>query len=187
MPWKFTVTPLIPLPSGIQGDQYPDVGILPGSGYIPSALQGAPVDFTVKFEYTDGVDTAPVSLIIIPSNLGVDGVTATTAGPDTVRIQGTPVNIFTDEIFRFVFPDRTEKNLPPNNTEPYDSIIKWAPPSSREQLATYNFTAKYDDNPAAATPIVGATEPVEMKQYFYWRYEPSLEYFKALVAKGKNY
>ena len=125
--------------------------------------------------------------VTIPSNLGVSGITATSISADTVRIQGTPVNIFTDEIFRFVFPDRTEKNLPPDTTEPYESIVKWSPPSSREKLVTYNFIAKYDDNPAATTPIVGATEPVPVNQFFYWRYEPSLALFKSLVAKGKNF
>jgi hypothetical protein len=187
MPWKFTVIERIPLPSGIVGDQYPDVGTTPGSGYIPSALSGAEVDFDVKFEYSDGTDTAPVLSIIVPTNLGVSGITVTKKGADTINIKGTPVNIFTDEVFRFVFPDLTEKNLPPDNTEPWKSIIKWAPPSSREKLATYNFIAKYDDNPAAAVPIVGATEPAPIKQFFYWRYEPSLAYFKALVAKGPNY
>lgn len=184
MAWKLTVAPLKPFPS-VAGDNYP--GALPGSTFVPSAIQTVEVDFTIKFEYTDEVDTAPVSLITIPPNLGVTGLVATIAGADTVRIQGTPINVFTDEIFRFVFPDHSEKNLPFDNTEPYDSIVKWAPPSSREKLVTYKFIVKYDDNPAATTPIVGASEEVIISQYFYWRYEPSLAAFKALVAKGKNY
>ena len=187
MPFNYIVTQNIPLPSGIIGDQYPDVGTIPGAGYIPSAYSGGEVDFNIQFEYTDGTDTAPVIEIIIPSNLGVEGITVTLVGADTVNIKGRPANIFTDELYQFVFKDGTVKTLLPLNNEPYKSITKWAPPSSREKLATYNFTAKYDDNPAAAIPIIGDTEPAPIKQFFYYRYEPSLELFKSLVAKGPNY
>lgn len=186
MPFKLTVTQNIPLPAGIVGDQFPDLSATPGSGLLPSAYHGGELDFDIKFEYQEGEDTAPVLQVILPSSLGVEGVSATVKGADTVNIKGRAV-VFTDEIWEFVFPDGTKKILPPLNGEPYKSIVKWAPPGSREKLATYNFRIKYDDNAAAATPIVGATVNTEVKQYFYWKYEPSLELFKVLVAKGPNY
>lgn len=187
MPATIQVTPNKPFPSGIVGDKYPDLAALPGSLLVPSSFSGAEIDFDIQFGWEEGEDTTTVYEVIVDGELGIEGLTATIVGSDTVNIKGTPVNLFPDEVFRFVFPDGTEKDLPPVNTEPYFSIIKWKQPSSREILANYKFIIKYDDNPAATVPIVGDTVPVELGQYFYWKYEPSLALFDKLVKQGQNF
>ena len=130
-------------------------------------------------------DTAPILSVTVNGGLGVEGLTATAKGKDTINIKGTPANVFTDEVFRFLFSDKSERNLPSTNTEDWLTIVKWAAPGLKEKHVTYKFTVKYDANPAAAVPIVAGQVDVEIGQFIYWLFDPSLAAFKELVKKGK--
>jgi hypothetical protein len=156
------------------------------------------MEFTVAFVYegeagepSEGggeappADTAPILSVEVSVSPEVEGITFTKVGTDTIKVKGTPVNVFTDEIFRFLFPDKSERNLAPTNTENWDTIVKWAPPGLKEKTVAYSFAVKYDDNPAAVVPIVGDTVTATLSQNIAWLFDPSLAYFKDLVKKGK--
>jgi hypothetical protein len=176
-----TVTPISGI-SAIPGDTAPVGDPL----WLPSVFNAVAVEFDVKFAYIEDPDTAPIISVnvtsIVPS---VEGLTFTKVGTDTIKVKGTPVNVFTDEIFRFLFNDKSERNLPPTNTEDWKTIVKWAAPSRNDQLVTWTFSVKYDDNPAAAVPIVGDTVSVVLSQNIAWKFDPSLAYFQDLVKRGK--
>lgn len=193
---KYTITANIPFPSGIVGDAYTG-----GDGEIKSSFPDVDVDFDIQFTYEGEadpeapppapgdppatVDTADIIDITIPSPIPVENLTITKKGLDTVNFKGKPANIFTDEIFEFLFPDKSKKVLPSTNTENWDVIVRWAKPGTVEKKITYSFKVKYDDNAAAVVPIVGGTVDIDFTQYFYWKFEPSLAAFQDLVKKGK--
>jgi hypothetical protein len=181
MPVKITVTEISGI-SAIPGDTAP-VG---DPAWLPSVYNAVAIEFNIKFEYLEDPDTAPILAVNLASiSPAVEGLTFTKVGTDTIKVKGTPVNVFPDEIFRFLFSDKSEKNLAPTNTENWDTIVKWAAPGTKEKTVAYNFSVKYDDNPAAAVPIVGDTVTATLSQNVAWLYDPSLAYFKNLIKKGK--
>jgi phage terminase large subunit-like protein len=181
MPVKVTVTKISGI-SVIPGDTAPEGD----PAWLPSVYNAVAVEFDIKFEYLEDPDTASILSVNLASiNPAVEGLTFTKVGTDTIKVKGTPVNVFPDEIFRFLFDDKSERDLAPTNTEDWKTIIKWAPPGLKEKTVAYNFAVKYDDNPAAAVPIVGATVTATLSQNVAWLFNPSLAYFQDLVKKGK--
>ena len=181
MPVKVTVNPISGI-SAIPGDTAP-VG---DPAWLPSLYNAVAIEFDIVFSYEEDPDTAPILSVNLTSiNPAVEGLIFTKVGTDTIKVKGTPVNVFPDEIFRFLFDDKSERNLAPTNTEDWKTIVKWAPPGLKEKTVAYNFTVKYDDNPAAAVPIVGDTATATLSQNIAWLFDPSLAYFKDLVKRGK--
>jgi hypothetical protein len=181
MPVKVTVTPISGI-SEIPGDTAP-VG---DPAWLPSVFNAVAVEFDIIFSYEETPDTAPILSVKLNSiDPAVEGLTFTKVGTNTIKVKGTPVNVFPDEIFRFLFPDKSERNLAPTNTENWDTIVKWSAPGTKEKTVSYNFEVKYDDNPAAAVPIVGATVTATLSQNVAWKFDPSLAYFKDLIKRGK--
>jgi hypothetical protein len=181
MPVKVTVTEISGI-SSIPGD----TALIGDPAWLPSVYNAVAIEFDIVFSYLEDTDAAPVLSVTFNSiSPAVEGLTFSIVGNDTVKVKGTPVNVFPDEIFRFLFPDKSERNLAPTNTENWDTIVKWAPPGTKEKTVSYNFEVKYDDNPAAAVPIVGGTVTATLFQNVAWLYDPSLAYFKDLIKKGK--
>jgi len=183
MPVKVTVTPISGI-SPIPGDTAP-VG---DPAWLPSIYNAVAVEFDIVFSYEETPpDTAPILSVALASiSPTVEGLTFTKVGTDTIKVKGTPVNVFTDEIFRFLFADKSERNLSPTNTEDWETIVKWAAPGTKDKEVAYSFTVKYDDNPAATVPIVGDTVTTSLSQIVSWKYDPSLAYFQDLVKRGKR-
>jgi len=181
MPVKVTVTKINGI-STIPGDSAP----VDDPAWLPSVYNAVAIEFDIKFEYLEDPDTAPILSVNLDSiSPAVEGITFTKVGTDTIKVKGTPVNVFTDEIFRFLFDDKSERDLAPTNTEDWKTIIKWAPPGLKEKTVLYNFAVKYDDNPAATVPIVGDTVTATLSQNVAWLFDPSLAYFQDLVKRGK--
>ena len=181
MPVKVTVTEISGI-SAIPGDTAP-VG---DPEWLPSVYNAVAVEFDIVFSYKEDADTAPILAVnLVSISPAVEGLTFTKVGTNTIKVKGTPVNVFPDEIFRFLFPDKSERNLSPTNTENWDTIVKWSAPGTKEKTVAYNFSVKYDDNPAAAVPIVGSTVTATLSQNVAWLFDPSLAYFKDLIKKGK--
>jgi hypothetical protein len=181
MPVKVTVTEISGI-SAIPGDTAP-VG---DPAWLPSIYNAVAVEFNIKFEYLEDPDTAPILSVNVTSiSPAVEGLAFTKVGTDTIKVKGAAVNVFPDEIFRFLFPDKSERNLAPTNTEDWDTIVKWAAPGSNDKLVTYNFSVKYDDNPAATVPIIGDTVTTSLSQIVSWKFDPSLAYFQDLIKRGK--
>jgi hypothetical protein len=181
MPVKVTVNSISGI-SAIPGDTAP-VG---DPAWLPSLYNAVAMEFNIVFSYEEDPDTAPILSVNLASiSPAVEGVTFTKVGTNTIKVKGTPVNVFPDEIFRFLFPDKSERNLAPTNTESWDTIVKWAAPGTKEKTVAYSFAVKYDDNPAATVPIVGDTVTVTLSQNVAWLFNPSLVYFQDLIKKGK--
>jgi hypothetical protein len=181
MPVKVVVTKISGI-SDIPGDTAP----VDDPVWFPSIYNAVDIEFNVKFSYLEDDDIAPILSVNLASvSPAVEGITYTKVGTDTIKVKGKAVNVFADEVFRFLFADKSERNLPPTNTENWDTIIKWAAPGTKVKTVAYNFSVKYDDNPAAAVPIVGATATATISQNIAWLFDPSLAYFKDLVKKGK--
>jgi hypothetical protein len=182
MPVKVTVNSISGI-SAIPGDTAP-VG---DPAWLPSLYNAVAMEFDIVFSYEEDPDTAPILSVNLASiSPAVEGITFTKVGTDTIKVKGTPVNVFPDEIFRFLFADKSEQNLPPTNTEDWETIVKWAAPGTNDKQVTYNFSVKYDDNPAAAVPIVGDTVTATLSQIVSWKFDPSLAYFQDLIKKGKR-
>ncbi len=182
MPVEVTAIPISGI-TPIPGDTAP-VG---DPSWLPSIFNAVPIEFNIVFSYLEDPDTAPIISVKLDSiSPAVEGLTFTSVGNDTINVKGTAVNVFTDEIFRFLFADKSERNLPPTNTEDWETIVKWAAPGVKDKQVTYNFTVKYDDNPAAAVPIVGDTVTASLSQIVSWKFDPSLAYFQDLIKKGKR-
>jgi len=182
MPVQVTVTPVSGI-SSIPGDTAP----IGDPAWLPSIFSAVPVEFNIVFSYIEDSDIAPLLSVNLTSiSPAVEGLTITSVGTNTINVKGTAVNVFTDEVFRFLFADKSERNLSPTNTEDWEAIVKWAAPGIKDKQVTYNFTVKYDDNPAATVPIVGNTVTTSLSQIVSWKFDPSLAYFLDLVKRGKR-
>lgn len=181
MPLSATVTFISPI-SDIPGDETPLPEIDPA--WFPAIWIATEVEFNITFAYSQDEIVFPILSCQLSSiTPTIEGITTYAIGADTIKVKGTPINIFKDEIFRFVFKDKTEKNLSPTNTEDWLAIVGWGPPSSNMQSVNWQFSAVYSDPIAPGIPAGSAT--FNSSQYIAWDYVPSLNYFTTLVSKGK--
>lgn len=177
----------------IPGDRFPpddpaDPEATPNAD-IPSIYANTDINFALTFSYlyTEGEEgseefttvTIPAAEVRVVGELPYNGIEIVTE-TDTASVSGQALDIFTDEIFRFVFADGTEQNLPQVNEEDWLSIIKWQDPSVKETNVTYLFEVTLAEN------IYVATGPysINLTQFVYWFFEPSLNRFQELVAES---
>jgi len=189
---RVTVTSISGI-SSISGDTTP----AGDSSWLPSIYNAVAMEFNVKFEFEGEPGAAPEGGEAPPAEFApilsveatvtpeVEGIVFTKVGTDTINVKGTPVNVFKDEVFRFLFDDKSERNLPPTNTEDWKTIVKWAKPSKNEETVVYSFIVEHDENPTAVVPIEAGTDTVTLSQNIAWKFDPSLAYFQDLITKGK--
>jgi hypothetical protein len=131
--------------------------------------------------YTPYNDIILTVTSLTPAN-GVATVSVRGVGNvDTVKISGNDINAFQEEIFKFLFDNKEEKILPPNNTEKWKAIIKWGSPSIFEKELTYSINVGYLDNISDQDSKISQ---INIKQFIYWNFVPSLASFKELVKRG---
>jgi hypothetical protein len=192
---KISVAAVAPFtfPTNIVNDAYPPTDPEAGPGAdIESIFANSDIDFDITFTYEETVEegeesttiTAPVLSVELVGDLPVDGGEFTVVSADTIKISGRSTGIFTDEIFRFLFNDKSEKNLLPDNDEPWLTIIKWDKPAQTEKLLNYTFKVTYDDGGDVQNPIPAGDTEVALTQFAYWNFVPSLEVFGSLVEEG---
>lgn len=182
-------------PSNIVNDSFPpaDEESPPGAD-IPSIYANADIDFDIVFSYSESSEggegeesvsvSAPILEVKLVGELPFEGAEIEIVDNETVKILGRSTGLFTDETFRFLFADKSELNLTPDNTENWIAIVKWAAPASIEETATYTFEITYDDASEGEITIVGDTVTVEIKQFVYWDFNPSLNAFSQLVEES---
>jgi hypothetical protein len=184
-------------PSNIVNDSFPpaDEESPPGAD-IPSIYANADIDFNIVFSYSESSSagegeeaetvsvSAPILEVKLVGELPFEGAEIEIVDNETVKIKGRSTGLFTDEIFRFLFDDKSELNLTPDNTENWIAIVKWAAPAGIEETATYTFEVTYDDASEGEITIVGDTVTVEIKQFVYWDFNPSLNAFGQLVTES---
>lgn len=180
-------------PTGIVNDSYPSTDPEePPNADIQSIYANSDINFNIIFTYEETVEegeettviTAPVIEVELEGDLPFDGGVLTVVSDDTINISGRSTGIFTDEIFRFLFNDKSEQNLLPDNEEPWLSVIKWDKPSQTEKLLNYKFKVVYDDGGDALNPIPAGEAEVSLTQFAYWDFNPSLNVFGQLVDES---
>jgi hypothetical protein len=131
--------------------------------------------------YTPYNDIILTVTSLTPTN-GVAAVSVRGVGNvDTVKINGNDINAFQEEIFKFVFDNKEEKILPANNTEKWKAIIKWGSPPISEKELTYSIKIGYLDTTSDQDLKISQ---INIKQFIYWNFVPSLASFKELVKRG---
>lgn len=188
---KISVTANTPFefPSDIINDSFPPPDEESEAGAdIPSIYANTDINFDITFSYEVIVESEPPQIITAPiieiellEELPLDGAVFTVVSSDTINISGRSTGLFIDEIFRFLFADKSEKDLLPDNTEDWLSIIKWQKPSKIEELISYKLRVHYGAN----LPIIPAgIADIDLTQFAYWNFEPSLAVFKDLVDES---
>ena len=122
---------------------------------------------------------ATVSLISFQSTL--EGTTVTQISPNTLRLSGNALNVFTDAYYQFIMPDKTLKILKADTTEKYLSLIKWEPPSTKILNATHSIT--YSVTSTDISELGGITTSV-FDQDVFWQWRYALQQFGDLLSKG---
>jgi hypothetical protein len=131
--------------------------------------------------YTPYNDIILTVTSLTPTNGVADASVKGVGNVDTVKISGNDINAFQEEIFKFVFDSKEEKILPPNNTEKWKAIIKWGNPPISEKELTYSIKVGYLDTTSDQD---SKTAQINIKQFIYWNFVPSLATFKELVKRG---
>lgn len=199
---KASIVAIVPFafPIGIVNDSFPAPPSvspdLPGQtgADIPSIYANSDINFNITFIYEETVGqgeesivvTAPVIKVELMGDLPIAGGAFTVVSDDTINISGRSTGIFNDEIFRFLFNDKSEQNLMPDNKEPWLSIIKWNKPSQTEKLVSYNFKVVYNEGGDALNLIPAGETEISLTQFAYWNFNPSLNVFGQLVNESSE-
>lgn len=185
-------------PSDIVNDSFPPPPSLPDDepgqpgADIPSIYANVDIDFNIVFSYSESSGegeesetvSAPILAVKLLGELPFEGADVEIVDNKTVRILGRSTGLFTDETFRFLFADQSELNLTPDNTQDWSAIVKWAAPAGLEETANYSFEVTYDDASGSGISIIGDTAVVELTQFVYWNFVPSLNIFGQLVEES---
>jgi len=180
-------------PANIINDSFPpaDEESSPGADF-PSIYANTDIDINLKFSYSEssgeGEESsslfAPILEVQLLGESPFDGTTVEALNNDTIRVSGRSTGLFTDEIFRFLFANKDELNLKPDNTEDWIAIVKWAAPGNIEETATYTFEITYGNAAGNGVSIQGDTVTASFTQFVYWDFNPSLNIFGQLVAES---
>jgi hypothetical protein len=192
---KISVSAAAPFtfPTNIVNDAYPPTDPEAGPGAdIESIFANSDINFDINFTFEETVGegeesvvvTAPVIDVELIGTLPFAGASLEEVSEDTIKITGRSTGVFTDEIFRFLFNDKSEKNLLPDNDEPWLTIVKWDKPSQSEKLLNYTFKVTYDEGGDIENPIPAGDVEITLTQYAYWNFNPSLDVFGQLVSEG---
>ena len=144
--------------------------------------------FSVDFKFEDRVILegspdviTPAIIEIVSTNLPVSGISVVKIASDTLRISGTPSQVFTDSYYEFIMKDKSIKILPPNTTEEFLSIITWSPPLTKFIDTTYVLNLNVA---LSTTPTIQTLEVLNLSQGVYWYYPTAVQAFRTLLSKG---
>lgn len=178
---------------------------------IDLVFQGAYDDGDGDGSYPEDTDWLFANALNVTSTFDWASIGLTYSKPNayTVRLTGPAKDVFTGQYYKFKMVDGSEKVLQPDTTDPFLSIIRYKMPSPTYIMKTYPFTVTipaaldvsidpttglssgggYNAGPyytSGGALITGTTETVsvDMKQWFYWRYEVAQANIEAAVARG---
>lgn len=100
----------------------------------------------------------------------------------TVRLVGPGTNVFTGQFYKFKMVDLTEQVLQADTTLPFLSLIEYRMPSPTYTMMTYPFSVTIPADPTLGG--LPTTETVDMKQWFYWRYQVAKANIAAVKSRG---
>lgn len=131
------------------------------------------------------------------------GITYSKPNAYTVRLAGPATNVFINQFYQFKMSDYSVKILPADTQEEFFGLVQYQMPSPTYIMKTYPFTvtipkenvvAAVGSQPYELPPYYDANgniiankvqiETVDMKQWFYWRYQVALANIAAANARG---
>ena len=146
---------------------------------IPSIWASLPVDFNI----TIGAGTGSTVTNVTPSSTP-ENFTLTRVSADTYQVTGS-ASPMEGEYYLFHMYDGTWIKLPSNTTEHWKAVVKWNPPATPwERHYTYSFDVTLDYYDPEAGVIPGVQTTIDVSQYYYWSWEPSLQALRTYVRQG---
>lgn len=131
------------------------------------------------------------------------GITYSKPNAYTVRLVGPGVNVFVNQFYKFKLADYSEQILPADTTQSFFGLTHYQMPSPTYIMQTYPFTvtipkhivaSMLGEQPYESGPYYDAfgnlitskisVESVDMKQWFYWRYQVAMANIAAANARG---
>lgn len=128
-----------------------------------------------------------VSLQLLGYNSTAAGFNATQSGETTIAVQGSALNVFTDQIYEFLMEDlKTVKQLRSDTNEKYAALVKWVPPSTKEVVTNHYFTVivTYDETDITGTNRYTAVLTLSLPQTIRWNYNTAVTQFGNLLQQG---
>jgi len=110
------------------------------------------------------------------------GLTFSKPNAYTVRLVGPATNVFPGQFYKFKMADLSEQVLPPTTTEPFLSLIQYKMPTPTYTMKTYPFVVTIP--PDLILGGLPTTENVDMKQWFYWRYQVASANIASIRTRG---
>lgn len=148
--------------------------------YTIKAVYEGGGEFSVDITFSGESPTVTtVSLVSFTSTL--EGTTLSEVVPNTFRLSGNALNVFTDAYYQFIMPDKTLKILKADTTEEYLSLIKWEPPSVKIFNAVHSIT--YLVTSTDVNEFSGITTSV-FDQDVFWQWRYALQQFNLVLSKG---
>lgn len=169
--------------------------------YIPIENQLPPPTFNGKYESSQ-FDAVINVVSILPSiegeipgtvtlnnieliNYSVDckGFSAKKSG-NTIEVTGRATSVFTDAVYQFLMPDLTVRQLPPDTTEDFISIVRWQPPNTKIRTISHQFTisAGYTENSINRSSIITLVIP----QTIQWNFNSGVQGFRQILARSRR-
>jgi len=154
--------------------------------YLPSAYEATPfyaiIEFLIEETTVINQESGEEITTVTPAfNVTSDfdfanyGMTFTKINDSTVRLDGSVINVFTDQFYKFVLPDLTTPILPFNTETEFLSLIEYNMPANNNILFDYEFKVYQ-----TATTFLDTT----VYQWIVWKFESAVANIAALVAKG---
>lgn len=139
-----------------------------------SMLENIDFGINLSFLYMTNDEVPQQVSISSISMIGPTGTYYTNSGSN-VSITGNLSGFF-DEKWDFVMRDRSIKRLPINNTEDWIAVSRWHPASMNQLILNYNFSINL---------VTNSVVSMNIPQYIYWKWQPSLTKLKQYVAQGE--
>lgn len=109
---------------------------------------------------------------------------------DTLTISGSIGLTFKDAYYNFIMPDNSIKTLPMDTKEKYLALVKWSPPSKKQEDVIHSLTITYKYTPSVTTGSLlnpteqTVTETKTFVQGIYWNYDIAVGQFQNALSKG---
>ncbi len=107
------------------------------------------------------------------------GLSASKIGQNVIRVQGSPRQVFTDGYYKFLMNDGSIQILS-SAPENFKTIVEWSIPTTRIKPLTHIIQTQVTDTGLSQTDSHTSTQTHDV----YWRYEPALQEFRSLLARG---
>ena len=157
----------------------------------------SPIPEEATYVYANAID------VTSSFNWSSIGITYSKPNAYTVRLVGPATNVFPGQFYKFKLADYSEQVLPADTTQAFFGLTQYQMPSPTYTMQTYPFTitipkaivtsgagqiayesGPYYDAGGNLIPSKVSVETVDMKQWFYWRYQAAVANINAINARG---